>query len=135
VRCGTYPLLFLIDPPFHRLDATSPVPTWVGPRNYRELFADPLFWRVLRNTAVYTFLTVPLSIGLGLALAVAIGSPAVVRRSQYRWREPLQERCASFIGAMGRDNCDRSYRHLAPRPRGKAIAGIIGRVLDRLRRT
>jgi ABC-type sugar transport system permease subunit len=25
-----YPLLFLIDLSFHRLDATSPVPTWVG---------------------------------------------------------------------------------------------------------
>jgi ABC-type sugar transport system permease subunit len=67
-----YPLLFLIDLSFHRLDASSPAPTWVGFANYRELFADPLFWRVLLNTATYTFLTVPLSIALGLALAVAL---------------------------------------------------------------
>jgi len=67
-----YPLLFLVDLSFHKLDASSPVPTWDGLANYRELFADPLFWRVLRNTAIYTFLTVPLSIGLGLALAVAL---------------------------------------------------------------
>ena len=67
-----YPLVFLVDLSFHRLDATSPVPTWVGLANYRELFTDPLFWRVLRNTAIYTFLTVPLSIGLGLGLAVAL---------------------------------------------------------------
>jgi ABC-type sugar transport system permease subunit len=67
-----YPLLFLVDLSFHRLDASSPVPSWVGLANYRELFTDPLFWRVLRNTAIYTFLTVPLSIALGLALAVAL---------------------------------------------------------------
>ena len=67
-----YPLIFLVDLSFRKLDATSPVPTWIGLANYRELLADPLFWRVLRNTAIYTFLTVPLSIGLGLALAVAL---------------------------------------------------------------
>jgi len=67
-----YPLVFLVDLSFRKLDATSPVPTWIGLANYRELLADPLFWRVLRNTAIYTFLTVPLSIGLGLALAVAL---------------------------------------------------------------
>ena len=67
-----YPLLFLIDLSFHRLDASSPTPSWIGLANYRELLLDPLFWRVLRNTAIYTFLTVPLSIALGLALAVAL---------------------------------------------------------------
>jgi ABC-type sugar transport system permease subunit len=67
-----YPLVFLVDLSFHRLDATSPQPSWLGWANYGELFTDPLFWRVLRNTAIYTLLTVPLSIGLGLALAVAL---------------------------------------------------------------
>src|SRR5262249_62430629 len=66
-----YPLLYLVDLSFHRLDASSPLPSWVGLANYRELFADPLFLRVLRNTAVYTFLPVPLSISLGLAIPVA----------------------------------------------------------------
>ncbi len=67
-----YPLVFLLHLSFHRLDASSPVPSWIGLANYRQLFADPLFWRVLGNTAIYTFVTVPLSIGLGLALAVAL---------------------------------------------------------------
>src|SRR5262249_6307578 len=67
-----YPLFFLVDLSFHRLDASSPTPTWVGLANYRELFAAPLFGRVLLNTAIYTGLTVPLSVGLGLALAVAL---------------------------------------------------------------
>jgi len=67
-----YPLFFLVDLSFRKLDASSPVPTWIGLANYRELFADPLFWRALGNTAIYTLLTVPLSIGLGLALAIAL---------------------------------------------------------------
>jgi ABC-type sugar transport system permease subunit len=75
-----YPLLFLLDLSFHKLDASSPLPTWVGLANYRQLFADPLFWRVLGNTAIYTFLTVPLSIGLGLATAVALNQPLIGAR-------------------------------------------------------
>jgi sn-glycerol 3-phosphate transport system permease protein len=67
-----YPLIFLVDLSFHRLDARSPAPTWIGLDNYRELFAAPVFRHVLANTAIYTGLTVPLSIGLGLALALAL---------------------------------------------------------------
>jgi ABC-type sugar transport system permease subunit len=67
-----YPLIFVINLSFHRLDARSPAPTWIGLANYRELFAAPVFRQVLANTAIYTGLTVPLSIGLGLALAVAL---------------------------------------------------------------
>lgn len=67
-----YPLLFLVNLSLHRLDATAPVPTWIGLANYRELLGAPLFTKVLANTAIYTGLSVPLSIGLGLALAVAL---------------------------------------------------------------
>jgi ABC-type sugar transport system permease subunit len=67
-----YPLIFLVNLSFHRLDATAPAPRWIGLDNYRELFAAPLFRRVLANTAIYTGLCVPLSIGLGLALALAL---------------------------------------------------------------
>ncbi len=67
-----YPLIFLVNLSFHRLDAQSPMPKWIGLANYRELFAAPVFRQVLANTAIYTGLTVPLSVGLGLALAVAL---------------------------------------------------------------
>lgn len=67
-----YPLVFLINLSLHKLDARSPAPHWIGLANYRELFAAPVFRQVLINTTIYTGLTVPLSIGLGLALAVAL---------------------------------------------------------------
>jgi len=43
---------------------------FVGAANYRKLFSDPIFWRALVNTAVYTFGSVGLAALLGLALAL-----------------------------------------------------------------
>jgi ABC-type sugar transport system permease subunit len=45
---------------------------WVGLANYRELLNDSRFWNALKNTAIYTACVVPLQVGLGLALAVAL---------------------------------------------------------------
>jgi multiple sugar transport system permease protein len=45
-------------------------PRWVGLANYRELIHDPVFVDSLLNTLYYTAVTVPLSIVLGLGLAV-----------------------------------------------------------------
>ncbi|MFE2938748.1 carbohydrate ABC transporter permease [Streptomyces sp. NPDC059255] len=45
---------------------------WVGLDNYRALRQDPHFAEAVRNTLVYTVLYVPLSIGLGLALALVL---------------------------------------------------------------
>jgi multiple sugar transport system permease protein len=49
-----------------------------GVENFTDIFADPLFWTSLRNTAVYTVVTVPLSVlgGLGLALLLNRAMPA-----------------------------------------------------------
>lgn len=45
---------------------------FVGTANFRFLLQDPLFWKALRNTAVYTlgavFIQLPLSLGLALLL-------------------------------------------------------------------
>lgn len=67
-----YPLVFLLQLSFERFDASSPTPQWLGLANYQELFAADLFHQVLLNTLLYTGLTVPLSIALGLAMAVAL---------------------------------------------------------------
>ncbi|MEU6028946.1 sugar ABC transporter permease [Streptomyces tauricus] len=45
---------------------------WVGLDNYRALAQDPHFDQAVRNTLVYTLLYVPLSIGFGLLLALAL---------------------------------------------------------------
>ena len=55
---------------FHRWNILTP-PAAVGLANYhRALFEDPLFWKSLRNTAYYGFVSVPL--GMCWALLVAV---------------------------------------------------------------
>jgi multiple sugar transport system permease protein len=45
---------------------------WVGLSNYQEVFEDELFWRALQNTLTYTALSIPISMALGLVLAVLL---------------------------------------------------------------
>lgn len=59
------------------------VPTWVGIGNYTRLLHDPLFWESLRNTVVFTALTVPTSMALGLGCALLVNS-ALPGRMVYR---------------------------------------------------
>ena len=51
-------------------------PEWVGLANYRQLLTrDPVFWRVVRNTAYFMVTIVPLQLALGLLLAAALNQP------------------------------------------------------------
>lgn len=47
-------------------------PAWVGMQNYGEMFSDGLFWQSLRVTAIYSVVSVPAGLVLGLALAVLL---------------------------------------------------------------
>ncbi|MHB1930678.1 MAG: carbohydrate ABC transporter permease [Acidimicrobiales bacterium] len=48
--------------------------TWAGLTNYSHLLNDPLFWKSVKNTAIYTALTVPTSIIIGLGIALLFRS-------------------------------------------------------------
>lgn len=50
----------------------APSFAFVGFENYRELFADKVFWRSLVNTLAYVAFVVPASLGLGLGAALLI---------------------------------------------------------------
>jgi ABC-type sugar transport system permease subunit len=50
----------------------SPVKKFVGLHNYLKLLRDPLFWKVLSNTVVFSFFAVAISVSLGLFIAVLI---------------------------------------------------------------
>jgi multiple sugar transport system permease protein len=56
---------------------------WVGLDNYSAIFADRVFWRSLRNTFTYLAIVTPLSVGIGLGVALLIESGATMR-SFYR---------------------------------------------------
>ncbi len=43
--------------------------TWTGLDNYKKLFADPVFWKVFRNTFVYLLLGTPISLVISFVIA------------------------------------------------------------------
>ena len=47
-------------------------PQWIGLVNYKRLFSDPLFPKVIWNTIYYALLTVPVGTVLSLALALLV---------------------------------------------------------------
>ncbi len=53
---------------------------FIGLGNYQSLFADPLFWKALRNTAYYVAVGGPLSVVVSLAAAMLVNARLV------RWK-------------------------------------------------
>ena len=51
----------------------APAP-WVGFGNFRRLFEDPYFWKVLRRTLVFCFVNVALTMSLGVLVALLLNS-------------------------------------------------------------
>lgn len=47
-------------------------PKFVGVDNFSRLFSDPLFWKSLRNTLLFTVFVVPIQAGLALVLALLV---------------------------------------------------------------
>lgn len=65
--------------------------------NYLKLFGSPEFWNAMRNTLVYTVLMATFSIGLGLALSLAITGG---RRLQGFWQALFFLPVAATMAAM-----------------------------------
>lgn len=62
---------FLLAIAFSVSDVTAGDPSfdWAGLRNYQAVFDDPVFWRSLRNTIVFTAVSMALIVVLGKVLA------------------------------------------------------------------
>ncbi len=58
-----------------RWDLLAPVKTWVGLRNYRELFTSAEFGEIILNTVVFTISSVALTCAIGLAVALLLNIP------------------------------------------------------------
>ena len=54
------------------MELGGPPLRWIGLANYAELLEDPAFHQAIRNTLVYVAAVLPLSVGLGLGLALLI---------------------------------------------------------------
>jgi ABC-type sugar transport system permease subunit len=67
-----YPIVQSLWMSLHNWNFFSSKHKWIGLANYSELIHDPRFWNALKNTVIYTGVAVPLQVGLGLGLAVAL---------------------------------------------------------------
>ncbi|MBI1774188.1 MAG: sugar ABC transporter permease [Proteobacteria bacterium] len=68
------PLLFAVYISFNEWGLLGQ-PHFIAAGNYARIVEDRLFWRALGNTVVYSLGTVPTSLALGLALALALDRP------------------------------------------------------------
>jgi sn-glycerol 3-phosphate transport system permease protein len=67
-----YPTLATLYGSFLSTPRGSRPAVWVGLDNYHAMAADPVFWQVLRNNAVFALGTIPASIALALLMAVLV---------------------------------------------------------------
>lgn len=66
-----YPIVRTVILSFQRYKPDTGLPVQnVGVQNYKELWADPVFWQSLRVTLIYTFGSVAIAVVLGLTLAL-----------------------------------------------------------------
>jgi multiple sugar transport system permease protein len=78
-----YPLLWGMWISLQEYDMFDKSATFAGLNNFANLFSDPIFRGVVRNTFVFVLLTVPTFVAIGLALALALNrqtrSAAILR--------------------------------------------------------
>ncbi len=67
-------MLYAFNLSIREWDILSPAKPLVGLKNFRILFADPKFWKALRNTFLYTSIIVPGGLILGLAIALMLNA-------------------------------------------------------------
>ena len=59
-------------------------PKFVGLYYYKGLFTSDKFWQVMKNTGVFTLFTVPVSMIIGLLLAVMVHSKLIKHKTFYK---------------------------------------------------
>lgn len=64
-----YPIVMTLVQSFHKINLLGGQMDFVGLSNFKKIFADPGFYKTLRITFKYTFVTVILKIGLGFLSA------------------------------------------------------------------
>src|ERR671923_950337 len=65
---------------FSDVTAGDPSFDWVGFRNFNAIFDDPVFWRSLRNTLIFTGIAMALIVVLAKALAMIL-----VANFRFKW--------------------------------------------------
>jgi ABC-type sugar transport system permease subunit len=67
-----YPIFDALYLSFHRYDAFTKTPLFIGIQNYIEFLQDPIFWEVVLNNLIYGIGTIAPTMILSLTLAILI---------------------------------------------------------------
>ena len=71
-----YPIAQGIYGSFTRIElASKNPPVWVGWDNYRRMFSDPGFWKVIQTTLTFAALVILVALGSGLFTAMLFNRP------------------------------------------------------------
>ena len=66
-----FPVFFALYMSFQDWNGVTP-PRFIGFGNFGDIFSDTLFWLSLKNTAIYTLLTVPTGVAFSLGVAALL---------------------------------------------------------------
>lgn len=77
---GLYPFVRTLTLSLTSWDGISASVPWVGLKNYREVFSDPVWWLSVKNGLFFAVTALVFMNGLALVLAVVVNS---IRRGQY----------------------------------------------------
>lgn len=67
-----YPMFSSLYMSLFKANTAYPEPVWTGLGNFRDLFADEIFRKVMKNTLLFTVFTIPASLLLAIFLAVQL---------------------------------------------------------------
>jgi ABC-type sugar transport system permease subunit len=67
-----WPVAYSLYLSFYRWNMIAPTKRFIGFENYTRMVADPIFWQVLRNTAVLAVGTVFIKLAIALFLAISV---------------------------------------------------------------
>lgn len=67
-----YPIFSVLVRSMMKQNLAQPDPIWTGFANFRNIFSDPIFQKVLLNTVSYVAMVVPASVLLGLLFAMLV---------------------------------------------------------------
>lgn len=67
-----WPIFYSLFLSFFKWNMISPKKTFLGFDNYRNLFSDPIFWKITRNTLILAIFTVVIKLAIALILALQL---------------------------------------------------------------
>jgi len=67
-----FPIVRSFSMGFFKWNARFVDPVFAGWRNYQNLFANPVFWKVLGNTAIYALVTIVVTFSVSMIIAVLL---------------------------------------------------------------